>query len=53
MELSPESRKQLRRANTLVRGHILRARCSDDKEEVKEILREALLIYGIWAADAV
>ena len=24
-----------------------------DKEEVKEILREALLIYGIWAADAV
>jgi hypothetical protein len=53
MHLSKERRRQLRRANTLAKGHILAARCAETKEDLSEALCKALLTYGIWASDAV
>lgn len=51
MEL--DRRRQLRRANTLAKGYILAAKCAETREEFSEALCKALLLYGIWASDAV
>ena len=53
MLLSDESRRQLRRANVVARGYILAARCAETREEYSEALCKALLLYGVWAANAV
>ena len=46
------NRKQLRRANLLAKGYITMARQAQTKEELSDALCKALLLYGIWAADA-
>ena len=53
MHLSKERRHQLRRANILAKGYILAARCAETREELSEALCEVLLMYGVWASDAV
>ena len=53
MYLTDESRRQLRSANVVARGWILVARQAETKEEKCRALCEALLRYGVWAADAV
>ena len=40
--------KDLRRSNLLVRGLILKARCSDNREDFSQALSEALLQYGLF-----
>ena len=51
--MTESQRKQLRRANVVARGYILKAKCSSTKEEVSEALCKALLLYGVWCANAV
>ena len=51
--MTEEDRRQLRRANVVARGYILAARCARTKEERSEALCKALLLYGIWLANAV
>ena len=53
MYLTEESRRQLRRANVVARGYILAAKCAETREEVSEALCKALLLYGVWASNAV
>ena len=53
MYLSDESRRQLRRANVVARGYILKAKCSETKEEASEALCKALLLYGVWCSNEV
>lgn len=47
MNLSEESRRQLRRANTLVAGLLLRAKFAKDQAESRDILIEAALTYAL------
>jgi len=51
--MNEKSRRQLRRANVVARGYILAAKCSKSREKACEALCKALLIYGVWAANAV
>ena len=51
--MNEESRRQLRRANVVARGYILAAKCAETREEASEALCKALLLYGVWAANAV
>ncbi len=53
MNLNEEDRRQLRRANVVARGYILAAKCAETREECSEALCKALLLYGVWAANAV
>jgi hypothetical protein len=52
MKLTEEHRRSLRRANLIVKGLLLSARCTDDREARNEILRDAALHYGLWLAEA-
>ena len=45
--MTDQERRQLRRANTLVPGLLLRAQFAQTREEAKEILAEALLTYAL------
>lgn len=45
--MNDQNRKQLRRANTLVAGLMLRAEQSSSREESQQVLAEALLTYAL------
>lgn len=45
--MTDQQRRQLRRANTLVAGLMLRAQFAKTREEAQEILAEALLTYAV------
>ena len=45
--MDDQTRKRLRRANTLVAGLILQAKHATDPETLRTILSEALLTYAL------
>ena len=45
--MTDQERRQLRRANTIVPGLLLRAQFAKNREEAKQILCEALLTYAL------